>query len=245
MARPEKRFYRRLQNPEGFKAFEVIAGESDLWIAVPEGEYSPALEREVEETLLFLRSQIELYAKRRKEFFTSLTPLTVEPLAPRVVKKMALECGRCGVGPMAGVAGTINLFVGERLEELGVSQFLIENGGDLYLKRERETVALLLTGDLKLDGKLGVVVPPGRWGLSSSSSKIGHSLSLGSSQVATVLAEDPVYSDCCATFLGNSVSPEDALDRINRLEGILGALVFIDGKFVMKGNLKPVLIGQA
>jgi len=245
MARPEKRFYRKLQRPKGFRAFEVVVGESDLWIAVPEGEYSPALERDIEETVISLRSQIELYAKKRKEFFTSLTPLSVEPLAPKVVKKMALECDRCGVGPMAGVAGAVNLFVGERLEELGVSQFLIENGGDIYLKRERETVALLLTGSPKLDGRLGVVVPPGRWGLSSSSSRIGHSLSLGSSQVATVLAEDPVYSDCCATFLGNSVSPEDALDRINRVKGALGALIFIDGRFVMKGELRPVLIDCA
>jgi len=245
MARPEKRFYRRIQNPEGFKVFEVIAGESDLWIAVPEGEYSPSLEREVEETLISLRSQIELYAKRRKEFLTSLSPVVVEPIAPKVVRKMAFECGRCGVGPMAGVAGAINLFVGERLEELGVSQFLIENGGDLYLKREKETVALLLTGNPGLDGRLGILVPPGRWGLSSSSSRIGHSLSLGSSQIATVLAEDPVYSDCCATFLGNSVNPRDALDRINRLEGVEGALVFVGGRFVMKGNLRPVTVGRA
>jgi len=244
MARPEKRFYRRLQNPEGFKAFEVIVGESDLWIAVPEKDYSLSLKREVERSVALLRSQIELYAFKEKEFLTSLTPVSVSPLAPKVVRKMAAECGRCGVGPMAGVAGAINLFVGERLEELGVSQFLIENGGDIYLRRERETVALLLTGNPKLDGRLGVIVPPGRWGLSSSSSKIGHSLSLGQTQTATVLAEDPVYSDCCATFLGNSVSPQDALDRIEMLEAIEAAAVFIDGRFVIRGNLKPVLIGQ-
>jgi len=244
MARPEKRFYRRFQNPEGFKAFEVIVGESDLWIAVPEGSYSQDLKRQIEELLISVRSQIEAYSLRKREFLTSLKPISVEPLAPRVVRKMVAECSRCGVGPMAGVAGAVNLFVGEKLEELGIREFLIENGGDLYLVRERETLTLLLVGRPELDGKLGLIVPPGRWGLSTSSSRIGHSLSLGSSQVATVLAGDPVYSDCCATYLGNSRDPEDALDRINRLEGAEGALVFIDGKFVMRGSLKPVLIGR-
>ncbi|WP_456341601.1 UPF0280 family protein [Thermovibrio sp.] len=244
MVRPEKRFYRRFQKPKGFASFEVIVGESDLWIAVPQGEYSPALERAVEETLISLRSQIEAYGKRRREFFTSLTPIEVEPLAPRIVKKMALECGRCGVGPMAGVAGAINLFIGKKLEKLGIDEFIIENGGDTYISREAETVSLILTGEPRLDGKLAVCLPPGRWGLSSSSSKIGHSLSLGRVQIATVLSCNPVYSDCCATYLGNSTSPENALRRVKELE-VEGALVLIDGKFVIKGNLKPVLLKSA
>jgi len=242
---PEKRFYRSFQKPKGFKTFEVIAGESDLWIAVPEEAYRPEVEGEVLSLLVEIRSQIEAYGKSKREFFTSLTPVEVEPIAPLIVKKMAVECGRCGVGPMAGVAGAVNLFVAQRLKALGIKEFIIENGGDLFISRSSPTLSLLLTGNPKLDGKLALEVPPGEWGLSSSSSKIGHSLSLGRAQVATVLARSPIYSDCCATFLGNSVSPEDALDRINSLKGAHGALVFIDGKFVIKGTLKPVFLGRA
>lgn len=244
MVRPEKRFYRRFQNPKGFKSFEVIAGESDLWIAVPESLYSPDLREGISEFVVELRSQIEVYGSSKEEFFTSLTPVEVEPIAPKVVRKMAVECGKCGVGPMAGVAGAVNLFVGRKLEEMEVNQFIIENGGDLFIKREEETLSLLITMNPKFDGKFGILVPPGEWGLSTSSSKFGHSLSLGRVQSATVLSRDPVFSDCCATYLGNSTSPEDALRRVNELE-VEGALVFIDGKFVIKGNLKPVLIEPA
>ncbi len=240
MVRPEKRFYRSFHKPKGFTSFEVIAGESDLWIAVPKESYSPRLKKLVREYLIELRSQIEAYGRKRREFFTSLTPIEVEPIAPRVVKKMAYRCRECKVGPMAGVAGAVNLFIGEKLEELGIGNFIIENGGDLYLKRDQETLSLLLTGDSRIDGKLAVKVPAGRWGLSSSSSRIGHSLSLGRTQIATVLSGDPVCSDCCATYLGNSKSPEDALKRLEEIK-VEGALIFVDGKFVIKGNLIPVL----
>ena len=245
MIRPEKRFYRRFQRPEGFVSFEIIAGESDVWIAVPESRYSPELEGVLKELLLELRSQVEAYGKKEREFFASLVPVKVQPLAPRIVRKMALECGRCGVGPMAGVAGAVNFFLGEKLEELGVNEFIIENGGDLYLRRNSPTLSLVLTGRPELDGRLAVRVPPGRWGLSSSSSKIGHSVSLGRTQIATVLASDPVYSDCCATYLGNSVGPEDALRRVRELEDVEGALVLVDGKFVIRGALRPVPLLRA
>ncbi|WP_457679464.1 UPF0280 family protein [Thermovibrio sp.] len=240
--RPEKRFYREFQKPKGFKSFEVVVGESDLWIAVPQDSFSPSLKRELSAFVIDLRSQIEEYVKKKKEFLTSLEPVKVEPLAPKVVRKMALECERCNVGPMAGVAGAVNYFVGEELLRIGINEFLIENGGDLYLKRSSKSLVLLLTGNPKVDGKLALEVPPGSWGVASSSSKIGHSLSLGRVELSVVIAEDPVLSDCCATFLGNSKSQEEALERVNSLNFIEGALVFIDGKFVIKGSIRPVLL---
>ncbi len=243
--KPEKRSYRRLQRPEKFKSFEVIVGESDLWISVPEVFDCKLLKKEIEALVRDLRTQLNLYIGETPQFLYSLEPVEVERMAPLIAKLMAQRCRACSVGPMAGVAGAFNFFVGKRLEELGVSEFLIENGGDLYIKRNSETVVLLLLPSE--EGRYALKIPSGEWGISSSSSKIGHSLSLGNTEIATVIAKDPILSDCCATYLGNSKSVEDALKRVEKLPGeVEGALVLINGKFVIKGEkAKPYLLKGA
>ena len=243
--KPEKRSYRKLQKPEGFKSFEVIVGESDLWIGVPEKFDCKALKREVENLVRDLRAQLNFYIEKHPEFLRSLKPVKVEELSPLIAKVMAQRCKDCSVGPMAGVAGAFNFFVGRKLEEVGVKEFLIENGGDIYIKRKLETLVLLLPPSR--EKRYALRIPPGEWGISSSSSKIGHSLSLGNTEIATVIAKDPILSDCCATHLGNSKSVEEALEKVKELPGkVKGALIVIDGKFVIKGEIaKPYLIKGA
>ena len=242
---PEKRFYRAFQNPKGFKTFNVVAGESDLWIAVPEGEYRKEVEREVLSALISIREQIKAFGEKNPEFLKSLTPLPLPPFVPEVVRVMGEASEKVGVGPMAGVAGAVNLFIGKKLVELGFSQFLVENGGDLYMRVRRQVVVSLFSKNPKFSGKLGVELPPGEWGVSTSSSKIGHSLSLGRTDIATVIGKDPVVSDCSATYLGNSRSVEEARERVERLvEFNRGALALIDGKFVVAGDLKLVRLTQ-
>ena len=241
MVRPEIRFYRRFQKPEGFTSFEIAAGESDLWIAVPKGVPVAPLREALLERLLQVRAQIEEFGRRRREFITSLEPVEVPLFAPAVVRKMASEAARVGVGPMAGVAGAINFFLADLFEEFGAEEFIVENGGDVYVHRRQPfTVALFPPGAVRLT--LGLELPPGTWGISTSSRRIGHSLSLGNASLATAVCPDPVLSDCCATYLGNSTSPEDARQRAERLyrELKVCGVVLIEGKFVIAGDLRFV-----
>ncbi len=240
--KPEKRSYRKLQKPKGFKSFEVIVGESDLWISVPEKFDCKTLKKEVENLVRDLRVQLNLYIEKNPDFLRSLKPVKVEEVSPLIAKLMAQRCKDCSVGPMAGVAGAFNFFVGKKLQELGAEEFLIENGGDIFVKRSSETLVLLLPPSK--EKKYVLRIPPGEWGVSSSSSKIGHSLSLGNAEIATAVAKDPILSDCCATNLGNSKSVEDALKRVKELpKEVEGALIVINGKFVIKGEIaKPYLI---
>ena len=238
---PEKRFYRSFQNPKGFTSFNVIAGESDLWIAIPEEEFRNNIRSEILTTLIELREQIKTYASTDPGFMKSLTPVKVPPLAPEIVKAMANRSEKIGVGPMAGVAGAINLFVGKKLLSKGINQFIIENGGDLYLKVNRSVVVSILHKNSRLPGVLGVELPPGEWGVSTSSSRMGHSLSLGRTDIATVVGRDPVLTDCSATHLGNSRNVEEAKSRAEELLRFnYGTVALIDGKFVISGNLKLV-----
>jgi len=238
--KPEKRFYRERIKKEGFTSFELIVGESDVWISIPKNfkslikEIKPLLT----DYLVSLRTQIFLYGQNQERFFTSLTPIEVDIVAPKIVKEMALASKKAFVGPMAGVAGAINKFLGERLKEFGISEFIIENGGDVYFSSSSEIVSSLIFGDPKLDGKLAIVVPKGSFGICSSSSRIGHSLSLGKTHLATVVAKCPILADCCATFLGNSQDEEDFIERCKKITDIYGALGFLNGKFVIFGEVK-------
>jgi len=242
---PEKRFYRSFQRPKGFRSFNLVAGESDIWIAVPERDFREELRGELLSYLIDLREQIKAYCRSNPNFLRSLVPVDVPSLSPEVVRVMAEASRKVGVGPMAGVAGAVNLFLGRKLRSLGISQFILENGGDLYLRVERPTVVSILSRKAEGVGSLGVELPPGNWGISTSSSKIGHSLSFGRVDSATVVGEDPVVTDCSATYLGNSRTVEEAKERAQELLKInRGALALIEGKFVMAGNLKLVRLTQ-
>ena len=240
--KPEKRFYRELIRKREFISFELIAGESDVWISVPQREVEDLefLKKTLTDYLISLRAQILSYGEKHPEFLKSLEPVVVDILAPAIVKEMAIASETVGVGPMAGVAGAVNKFIGEKLKDFGFSQFIIENGGDVFVSCSESITSALIVGDPRLDGKLGVEIPPGEWGLCGSSSRIGHSLSFGRTQIATVLAKNPIVSDCLATFLGNSRVENEFVERCKSIPGIEGVLGLINGKFVLFGQLKLV-----
>jgi len=238
---PEKRFYRSIQRPKGFVSFNLIAGESDLWIAVPEGDFRGDLKEELLEHLISIREQIRSFIEEYPSFLHSLTPVKVPIMSPKIVREMAEASQIVGVGPMAGVAGAVALYIGKKLESLGVEQFIVENGGDIYLKRRTKTIVSLFTNEPKFSGKLGIELPPGEWGISSSTSKFGHSLSLGRSQIATVIGKNPILTDCSATYLGNSRSVEEAKKRSEELiKYNSGCITLIGNRFVILGEVNLI-----
>ena len=242
--RPEKRFYMKLIKRTGFKSFEVVAGESDLWISVPEKLFKPELPSILLDCLISLRTQILEFGKEHPEFLTSLVPLKVPVFVPAIVKKMAEASELVGVGPMAGVAGAINYFLGKKLKELGITEFMIENGGDVYVSSARSVTLAVITGKPEIDGKLGISILPGEWGVCSSSSKIGHSLSFGNTTIATVICKDPVVSDCAATYLGNSKTEREFISKARKLKEIEGVLGLLNGRFVIQGNVELVRLAR-
>ncbi len=237
----EKRFYRELVKPKGKVCFEISAGESDIWIAVPE-KFTGRIEELKEiltEHLILVRTQVQNFIKLNPEFLTSLKPLDLkEKIVPSIIKLMVESSRKANVGPMAGIAGAINYFLGEKLKGKGIQEFILENGGDLYVKSSYETVIGIFTGNPELDRKIGVLIPPGEKGICSSSSKIGHSISLGRTIISTVISKNPILSDCAATALGNSKTVEEFSSTFDSIEGLTGAFGLIDGKIVIKGKVK-------
>ncbi|SMP08150.1 hypothetical protein SAMN06265339_0578 [Desulfurobacterium pacificum] len=234
--KPEKRFYRKWEKRKGFKSFEIVSGESDIFISVPEKHYSEELKKTLLNRLITLREQILSFSNKHREFLTSLTPVKIPPLSPAIINYMAKSAKEIGVGPMAGVAGAINFYLSETLKERGIDEFFIENGGDTYFSSKSPVTVGIITGSPNIDGKIGIKLAPGTWSVCSSSSKIGHSLSLGRTQLVTVVAKDPAIADCAATFLANSKSVEEVQERFKKIKDkITGFLSFIDNKFAFYG----------
>ncbi len=242
-SRPEKRFYRSFLKPKGF-SFEIVAGESDVWICLPGVmQVSEGIRGEIRKTLLNVREELSYFIEKNPDFYSSLQPIKVSSLLiPDIIRVMLSASEKADVGPMAGVAGAVNFFIGKRIENFGFKEFIIENGGDVYLLSKEERVFRVYSGVEEIDRTVALKIPPGRWGVCSSSSKIGHSLSLGNSSVATVIAKDSVVADCMATAVANSKTAEEMVELSRRFvsscaEGIFGV---IDGKIVLSGNISPV-----
>lgn len=227
-----KRFYRRTLEPEGLISSFVVVRETDLHILAPtnvtEAGYH-AVHR--------YRNQLENYITAHPVFLTSLVPLELDPLAPPMVRGMLKAAAAVGVGPMAAVAGALAEFVGRELLDSGQQEVTVENGGDIFLKRDGDCVAAIFAGRSPLSSKVGIRIPAAHMpaGLCTSSGTVGHSLSLGKADSVTVLAASALLADAAATRLGNEVSTAPrkniaaVLEIAGTIDGLLG-VVIICGK---------------
>ena len=72
------------------------------------------------------------------------------------------RAGRKGdVGPMAAVAGTISQLCMGFLVKNGAKYVIIDNGGDLALKTDKDVVVGLYAGESSLSGQLGFKIKGG------------------------------------------------------------------------------------
>jgi ApbE superfamily uncharacterized protein (UPF0280 family) len=183
-----------------------------------------------EQTIAATRATIETYIVRRPRFRTALEPLAVEAKAPEVVRLMAAAAARAGVGPMAAVAGAIAQVTVESLAAKGCSHVIMDNGGDIVLFIDRPVTIGIFTGPATIrDIALRFLPRPDIFSVCTSSGTVGHSLSFGHADAATVIAEDGYLADAVATALGNRVKKGSAKEieqaigasLIDRVEGLL------------------------
>lgn len=193
------------------------------------------------------RKILEEYIARHREFQTSLTPIELKADAPEVAKRMARAAKLAGTGPMAAVAGTMAQLAAEAAIKEGCKEVIVENGGDIYLQTIEPVVIGLYPGEYEAAGKLAFSLQGKETPVSicSSSGKMGHSMSLGMCDLATVVAKDAALADAAATQAANLVKTiddvEPALNRIARIEGVDGVVIVKDGQVGLAGKL-PELV---
>ncbi len=239
----QERSYRLLPQ-SGLIASRVQLMETDLQIMAETGVEDPALALVTE-----VRQEIERYINDHPDFLHSLVPLADDPAAPKIIRTMLTAGRRAGVGPMAAVAGSVAEYTGQGLGRLGHDEIIIENGGDVYVRRNRTCTIAIYAGDSPLSGKVGIRLRPEQMpcGVCTSSATIGHSLSLGASDAAVVVAPKTAFADALATRLGNEVREgakglDRALTLAKKIKGATGAVLIAGEKLGAWGDLQLVKI---
>lgn len=201
----------------------------------------------VTEEIVRQRHLLEAYIARQPEFRTSLEPIDLLDDAPDVAQRMTRAARRVGVGPMAAVAGAMAQCVAEAALRLGEAEVIVENGGDIYLKAASPVTVGVMTGVSTLGDHLAFSLGPEQTPIAicSSSGKMGHSMSLGRCDLATVVASDAALADAAATQAANLVKTADdvnpTVERIAAIKGIDGVLIVQGDRVGLAGRLPPLV----
>jgi len=193
------------------------------------------------------RKILEDYIARHGEFQTSLMPIELKPDAPESAKRMAVASKLVGTGPMAAVAGAMAQLAAEAAIKKQCAEVIVENGGDIYLQTSEPVIIGLYPGKSEAAGGLAFSLQGKDMPVSicSSSGKMGHSMSLGMCDLATVVAKDAALADAAATQAANLVKTVDdvepTLNQIAAIESVEGVVIIKDGQVGLAGKLPPLV----
>jgi len=237
----QKRFYREWVCPDALHEARLCVQETDLHILTDR----PVDGRFCRERVRVYRGQIEDYINYKEPLFlSSLSPIPVEAGAPAIVRAMAAQSRKAGVGPMAAVAGAIAQFLGKDLLKQGCGTVIIENGGDIFLKARKKITVGLYAGRSRFSRALSLSFAPGEMprGVCTSSGTVGHSLSFGKADSVTIVAADALLADACATAVGNRVKAKKdlagAIGFARSVRGVRGALVILGNTLASWGEIE-------
>ncbi len=237
-----KRTYRNRISTGSLVSFQATVKETDLYICAETDCTSAALK-----SVHKYRGFIEEYIIQHPNFSDSMTPVVQDPFAPAIVREMIEAGARCGVGPMASVAGAIARYVGLDLLEYS-GNIIIENGGDIFMrfKDGRDITVGIFAGDSPLSYKVSLKMKTGgnTLGICTSSGTIGHSTSFGRADAVCVSSESSTLADAAATSIGNRLKGEGditrALDYGMGIEGVQSVLIIMGDKLGMQGDMELV-----
>lgn len=239
-----ERKYRKIPEAGGLQACQVRIGETDLQILASTDVQAAAAHLVVQ-----YRTQLENYLARNPWFGTALAPLDDDPTAVPLIREMLRAGLVAEVGPMAAVAGVIAEYVGRGLlAENDCHEVVVENGGDIFMRRDEDCVAAIFAGESPLSYRIGVKVPVRDMplGICTSSGTIGHSLSLGQADSVTVIARSTALADAAATRLGNAVSKVadigPALELAAKIPGLGGVVIVVGDELGAWGQVELVKI---
>ena len=236
----ENRTYRSNVSKQGLTPFKITVKETNLHI---QAEYD--LTSEAIQIVLKYRDYIEQYIHQHPDFATSLTPVEVKGIAPGIINKMIKAGKAARVGPMAAVAGAIAESTGLALLKKS-DEVVVENGGDIFIKSNSETLFTIFANKSPLSMKTGILIEKKEkpFALCTSSGTIGHSKSFGKADAVTILSDSVPLADAAATSLGNLIKKTDDIEKtINfgkKIKDILGIVIIKNKNIGLWGDLKIV-----
>lgn len=220
--------------------FEI--GETAVTI-LAEKEYIPLAQQSIFDTREIILRKIRRYPL----FRNTLEPYESDEDDHPLIRRMCDASAKAGVGPMASVAGAVAQEAVEAMLDAGAKTAVVDNGGDIAMVLRQEMMVGIYSGDRFPNLGFKCVPRDGPFGICSSSRTFGPSISFGKADLATVMSEDVLLADACATALGNWVEEgsdeplKKALDKVCAIDGVEGALIIADECLAMKGSL-PQLV---
>jgi uncharacterized protein len=255
-----KKIYESYRKPESYiqREYRAIPDHGSLissFARIKDTDLHILADREVsalaQKLALQYRLQIEKYIQHHPDFAHALSPLSLDALAPPIVKEMLAAGRSASVGPMAAVAGVIAEYVGKGLLQSGCREVMVENGGDIYISRSQDCIVAIFAGESSLSLRTGVKIAGNIMPIAvcTSSGTVGHSLSFGQADSVTVIAKSTALADAAATRLGNEVGRgvdgsgiTRALEKSREINGVLGVVVICREKIGAVGDVELVSI---
>jgi len=223
--------------------------ETDLWIGVDPDSFREEMKEISLLKVKELRSILEEYLLNDPVFGKTFSPHRVEPNAPEIVRVMTEAAERAGVGPMAAVAGAFSEAVGRHLmAQFEIQELVVENGGDIFLKINRNLLMSVYAGSSPLSEKIGIEIQASEspLGVCTSAGTVGPSISLGKADAAMIVCKNTALADAFATGFGNVVKvPEDVQTAISQTEQfpeIISAVIICRDKIGIRGKFEMKLV---
>ncbi len=166
---------------------------------------------------------------------------------PEIVRRMIEATEQFKIGPMAAVAGTLAELAVEAMRDAGATYAMVDNGGDIALLSDREVLVDIYAGASPFSHKIALRLAPSPslQAVCTSSGTVGHSISFGIADAATVVGASAALADAAATALGNAVTDAHeitaAFRAISHAAGITGALVIHNDVLATWGHLPEIV----
>ena len=225
---------------------EINMGETHIRLKTDLAEHN------LKHYIYSIRSDLKSYISRNQDFLLTIEPLKLnDESLPHIVKTMNKSSAIADVGPMACVAGAISELSLNYLIEKDSKTSIVENGGDIALINDETTLCGIYSNNRVLGNEIAFEIKPQKnpLGVCTSSGKIGHSISFGTSDSVTVIARSPSIADGLATRIANDVTGQTSEDKVanaletseNFKEFFNGALIISDDSIGTIGKLPKIV----
>ena len=224
--------------------------ETSVWITADEKRYIELAKAEIQHQ----RRELERFGRWHPYFLVTLERYQLEAVGgervhegehetPEIVRRMIESTEQFGIGPMAAVAGTLAELAVEAMHDAGATYAMVDNGGDIALLSDREVLVGIYAGASPFSHKIALRLKPSPalQAVCTSSGTVGHSISFGIADAATVVGTSASLADAAATALGNAVTDAKAIKTafraISHVPGVTGALVIHKDLLATWGSL--------
>ncbi|MDD6049120.1 MAG: UPF0280 family protein [Methanobrevibacter ruminantium] len=191
------------------------------------------------EYIIYIRNELENYLLKDQDFLLALEPIKRDGNLPLIVKTMVESSNIADVGPMACVAGTISEMSLDYLIANDSRYSIIENGGDIAMINDEEVLCGIYSNNEVLGNDIAFKIKSRKrpLGICTSSGKIGHSISFGTSDSVTVISKSASNADGLATRIANEINGESSEDKVsNGLECGEDYKEFFEGALIISDN---------